>query len=84
VTKILKSWSTTDAPTSSGHPQADGTGHRGECATGYTAVHSFAALGDEECLRFRSRAEFTALFCVARQGSPCRVFDRNEARLPEL
>ena len=84
VTKILKPWPTTDAPTPSGYPQADGTGHPGERATGYTARHSFAAFGDQERLRCRSRTEFIALFCIACKGSACRVFDRNETGLAEL
>jgi hypothetical protein len=55
VTKILKPWSTPGAPTPSGHPQADGAGHRGERAAGYTAMHSLATFGDEERLRCGSR-----------------------------
>jgi hypothetical protein len=84
VTKILKPWPTTYAPTPGGRPQADGTGHSGESATGYTARHSFAALGDEERLRCRSRTEFVALSRIARKGGARRVFDWNEAGLPEL
>ena len=53
VTKILKSWPTTDASTPSGYPQADGTRHSGESATGCTAMHSLAAFGDEERLRLQ-------------------------------
>jgi hypothetical protein len=84
VTKILKPWPTTDAPTPSGYPQADGTGHPGKRATGYTARHSFAAFGDEERLCCRLRTEFIALLCIARKGRACRVIDWNEAGLPEL
>jgi hypothetical protein len=73
VTKILKPWSAAGAPTPSGHAEADGTGHRGECAAGRTAMHSFAAFGDEKRLRCGSRPEFIALLCVARKGPACRV-----------
>jgi hypothetical protein len=84
VTKILKPRSTAGAPTASRRPQADGAGHHGERAAGYTAMHSLAAFGNEERLRCGSRPEFIALFCVAREGSACRVLDRNETGLAEL
>ena len=61
VTKILKPWPPTDTSTPSGCPQADGTGHPGKRATRYTARHSFAAFGDQEGLRCRTRTEFIAL-----------------------
>src|SRR3954463_5788396 len=66
VTKILKPWPTTGTSTLSGDPQADGTGHPGKRATGYTARHSFAAFGDQEGFRRRTRNQFIALFCIAR------------------
>jgi hypothetical protein len=47
-------------------------------------MHPFAAFGDEKGLRWASRKEFITLFCVARKGGACRVFDWNEAGLPEL
>src|SRR5712691_10567686 len=84
VTKILKPWPTTDTPTPSGYSQADRTGHPGKRATGYTTRHSFAAFRDQERLRCRSWTEFIALFCIACKGSSCRIFDWNEAGLPEL
>src|SRR5713101_3775281 len=84
VPKILKPWSTTDTSTPGGYPQADGTGHPGKRATGYTAGHSFAAFRDQEGLRCRTRTEFIALFCIACKSSSCRIFDWNEAGLPEL
>ena len=84
MTKILKPWPTTNAPTPSGYPQANGIGHPGKRATSYTTRHAFAAFGDEERLRCRSRTEFIALSCIARKGRACRVFDWNEAGLSEL
>ena len=69
VTKILKPWSTTDAPASSWHPQTDGTGHPGERAPGCTTCSRRPRSETRNASVCRSRTEFIALFCVVCKGS---------------
>ena len=64
VTKVLEPRSTTDAPVSRWHAQADGTGYPGERTTSGTALQPSATLGNEKRLCAGSRTELIALRCV--------------------
>jgi hypothetical protein len=84
VSKILQTRSMAIAAVLSCFPQADRTGYIGKHAAGGTTQQSLAVLANEERLGQPKRTEFVATICIALKRPTSRLFNRNEARLPEL